>query len=136
MSSFLANVNRTPVSAELLADVLAVHAAMPAEDRPVFEVRAVRLFELLDRKKLGKDKGALAVAINFRLTALARLQADDALRGWSMPGREPGLTYIDADLIKAAAEELVIEDAVGQATFDAESFRRRVLANAETRGRA
>ena len=136
MPGFLENVNRTTVSAELLGEVLNMHAAMPAEDRAVFEARAVRLFELLDRKGFGKDRGALAVAIDFRLTALARLQKDEALRGWSMPGGEPGMDYIHADLVKAAAEEPVIEDAAGQAAFDAESFRRRVLANAKTRGRA
>ncbi len=55
--SILDQVNRTAVSADLLGEVLELHAAMPAEDRPVFEVRAVRLFELLDRKGLREDRG-------------------------------------------------------------------------------
>lgn len=96
----------------------------------------MHLFELLNRKGFGADTGALAVAINFRLEALARLLADDRLRGWSMPGTKPGMDFIHADLIKAAADEPVIEDAAGQAAFDAENFRRRVLANAGTRGQA
>jgi hypothetical protein len=33
------------------------------EDCPVFELRAVRLFALLDRKGLHVDRGALAMAI-------------------------------------------------------------------------
>jgi hypothetical protein len=136
MSSFLRQVNRTAVSAELLGEVLKMHAEMPAEDRPVFEARAVRLFELLDRKGLDRNRGSLAIAIDFRLTALARLHSDKILRGWSMPGTEPGMDYVHGDLVKAAAEEPLIEDAQGQATFDVESFRRRVLANADTRGRA
>jgi hypothetical protein len=136
MTSFLERVNRTSVSASLLGEVIEMHSAMSAEDRPVFEVRVIRLFELLDRKGLTQDRGALATAIDFRLTALARLQSDDPVRGWSMPGGEPGVQFIHADLVKAAAEEPMIEDAAGQAAFDAESFRRRVLANAEARGHA
>jgi hypothetical protein len=81
MPNFLEQVNRTVVSAELLGEAIKMHAAMPAEDRPVFEVRAIRLFELLDKKKLGKDRAALALAIDFRLTALARLHDKEVLRG-------------------------------------------------------
>jgi hypothetical protein len=135
MPNFLEQVNRTVVSAEVLGEAIKMHAAMPAEDRPV-EVRAIRLFELLDKKKLGRDRAALALAIDFRLTALARLHDKDVLRGWSMPGNEPGVEFIHADLVLAAAEEPVIEDAAGQVAFDPKSFRRRLLANAETRGRA
>jgi hypothetical protein len=76
------------------------------------------------------------MAIDFRLQALARLRKDSVLRGWSIPGAEPGLRYIHADVLKAAAQEPIIEDEAKQAAFDAESFRRRVLANAEARGRA
>jgi hypothetical protein len=53
-----------------------------------------------------------------------------------MPGNEPGEEFIHADLVQAAAEEPVIEDVAGQVAFDPKSFRRRLLANAETRGRA
>jgi hypothetical protein len=53
-----------------------------------------------------------------------------------MPGSQPGMHYIHADLVKAAAEEPIIEDGAGQAAFDVESFQRRVLANAKTRGQA
>jgi len=113
-----------------------MHAAMPAEDRGVFEARAIRLFKLLERKGLGDNRATLAMAIDFRLQALARLQKDSVLRGWSIPGAEPGLEYIHADVLKAAAQEPIIEDEAKQAAFDAESFRHRVLANAEARGRA
>jgi hypothetical protein len=112
-----------------------MHGAVPAEDRPVFEARAIQIFELLERKKL-KDQDALAVAINFRLEALARLCRDGALRGWCLPGDEPGAEFIHADALKAAAQEPLIEDAAGQVAFDADSFQRRILANAKSRGQA
>jgi len=74
------------------------------------------------------------MAINFRLTALARLERDAALRGWSMPRRESGARSISGDAVRAAAEEQLIENAEKQAVFDVESFRRRVLSIAEPKG--
>jgi hypothetical protein len=137
MAGFLDRVNRTKVSAKLLGEVMEMHAAMPPEDRGVFEARAFRIFELLKGKGQGTAKiAALSMAIDFRLTALARLERDSALRGWSIPGSKPGAISISLDVVKAAATEPLIEDSESQATFDAESFRRRVLAKAEPDGRA
>lgn len=136
MKTFLDRVNRTKVTATLLGEVLELHAAMPAKDRMVFEVRAIRLFELLDKKGLGNDGGDLAMAINFRLTALAKLHDEAALRAWTMAGKERGMNYVSADLLAAAAEEPLVEDAQGDATFDIESFRRRVLSRASAEGTA
>lgn len=133
---FLKKVNRTPVTSDLLADALELHASMVPEDRDVYEARMFKLFQYLDDKGLQKKRGELAMAIDFRLTALARLQSDQALRGWTLPGTEAGMDYIHADLLKAAADEPVIEDEQKQAAFDVESFRRRVLGIAETRGQA
>jgi hypothetical protein len=135
-NSFLKRVNCTRVSAELLGEVMEMHAGLSPEDRTVFEVRAIRMFELLDSKGLGKDRADLAMAIDFRLSALARMQKDKVLRGWTMPGAEAGMDYIHADLLKAAAEEPLIEDSKGQAVFDVQKFRNRVLANAQMRGNA
>jgi hypothetical protein len=137
MAGYLDSVNRTKVMPELLCEVLQMHAAMPPEDRRVFEARAFRVFELLKSKGLRANRiASLATAIDFRLTALARLQQDAGLRGWSMPGQEPGAVSISTDVLKAVAEEPLIENAEGQAAFDAESFKRRILANAEPDGRA
>lgn len=136
MSKFMEKINRTAVAPELLGEVLEMHAAMPAADRGVFEARAIQLFQLLDQKAPGQDRAALAIAIDFRLTALARLQRDEPLRGWTLPGNELGMQVIHADLVKAAANEPLIENLAGEAAFDADSFRRRVLANAEARGNA
>jgi hypothetical protein len=134
---FLNKVNRTKVSPELLCEVLQMHAAMSPEDRPVYEARAFRVFELLKSKGVRANRiASLATAIDFRLTALARLERDAALRGWSIPGQEPGAGLISADAVKAAAEEPLIENAEKQAVFDAESFRRRILSIVEPDGAA
>jgi hypothetical protein len=79
---------------------------------------------------------ALGMAINFRLMALARLQRDADLYGWSMPGKEPGAVSISMDVLRVAARERLMENAERQAVFDAESFRRRLLAVTEPDGRA
>ena len=128
MMGFLDRVNRTKVSAHLLVEVLQMHAAMAPEDRPLFEARAFHIFELLKSKGVRTNRiASLATAINFRLMALARLERDAALRGWSIPRQEPGASLISGEVVKAAAEEPLIEKAEKQAAFDAESFRRRVL---------
>jgi hypothetical protein len=137
MAGYLDGVNRTKVSAELLGEVVQMHTAMSPEDRPVFEARTVRIFELLKSNGVrGRRIATLAIAIDFRLTALARLQNDSPLRGWSMPSQEPGAISIAVDVLKAAAEEPLIENAEKQAAFDAERFRRRLLAITEPDGRA
>ncbi|HVB17335.1 MAG TPA: hypothetical protein VNF04_12430 [Stellaceae bacterium] len=135
MAGYLDSVNRTKVKTELLVEVLRMHAAMAPEDRGVFEARAFRIFELLKSKGMRADRiASLATAIDFRLTALARLERDAALRGWSIPRQEPGASSISVDVLKAAAEEPLIENIEGKATFDADRFRRRILANVEPDG--
>ena len=137
MAVFLDKVNRTKVTPELLAEVLQMHAVMPPEDRPVLEARAFRIFELLKSKGVRANRIApLATAIDFRLTALARLERDAALRGWSVRGQEAGAAMISVDAVRAAAEKPLIEDDEQQAVFDAESFRRRVLSIVEPDGSA
>jgi len=137
MPRFLDGVNRTKVSPELLCEVVQMHAAMAPEDRPVYEARAFGIFELLKNKGVHAGKiAALAIAIDFRLRALARLQRDAALRGWSMPRQEPGAISISVDALKVAADEPLIENAEKQAVFNPESFCRRLLAVTEPHGRA
>lgn len=137
MTSTLDQVNRTKVTPDLRGEVLTELAAMGPDDRSVFEARAFRSFELLKAKGLPTRKIAnLSVAINFRLAALARLEKAAALRGWSLQTQQPGATLISFEALKAAAEEPLIENPEGQAVFDAERFRHRVLAGAEPEGRA
>jgi hypothetical protein len=133
---FLETSNRTKVSPELLFEVLQMHSEMSPEDRPVFEVRVIRIYELLKSKGLRSERIAdLGMAIDFRLTALARLHQVDSLRGWSIPGEKPGVVSIAFELLQAAAEEPLIENAEKQAAFDPESFRRRLLTITEPDGR-
>jgi hypothetical protein len=133
----LDTVNRTKVTAELLSEVMQMHAAMAPEDRPVYEARVVRIFELLKSKGVRANRiASVAMAIDFRLTALARLERDATLRGWSLPRPESGAVSVSINVVEAVATEPLLEDAEGQAVFDPESFRRRVLTNAQPDGQA
>ena len=138
MSEHLGRINREEVTPELLGEVLALYARMEPEDRRVFEARMFRLFELLRERRLGGAESDLAIAIEFRLEALAALQGDHALSAWTLPGRQggDGADYVHADLVKAAAEEPLIETGTGRPRFDLASFRERVLASAGPRGNA
>ena len=136
MSAFLDRVNKTTVTPEVLGEVLEMHAAMKPKDRRVYEVRAIRLFELLKSKGLEDEGSDLSLAITFRLEALARLNGEPGLRAWTMPGGKKGMDYIHVDLLKAAAEEPLIEDAQQQAAFDVDGFEKRMLFLAKMRGGA
>jgi hypothetical protein len=133
----LEKVSRTRVTAELLAEAMELHAGMPAEDRAVFEAHALRLFEFLKEKGYkGIRRADLAVAINFRLTALGRLVQGNHTKGWTLPGHTEGSTYLHADLLKVAAEEPLIEDNDGSVSFDVQNFAHRLLQVAKAKGRA
>jgi hypothetical protein len=136
MTDVLNRVNQTKLAAELLGDAAEMHAGLPADDRGSFEGRAISLFKMLDRRGLGRKRADLAIAIDFRLTALSRLLQDRQVRGWTLPAGHDGADFVHPDLIRAAAEEPVIEDANGQPAFDPESFRNRVLRLTGTQGKA
>jgi hypothetical protein len=103
----------------------------------VLEARMLCIVQVLSEKAVKADRHAdLSIAIELRLEALARLLKADTTRGWTMPGMEPGATSVNFDLLRAAAQEPVIEGQDGHCTFDADSFQRRVLAIADARASA
>jgi hypothetical protein len=136
MSDYLDKVNRIPVSADLLGEVMEMLRALPIEERWASGSRSARLFEMLERRGFSEMADIVAVAIDLRVTALLRLQSADALRGWAIPGGEFGANLVHPGLLKAAATEPLVEDAIGEASFDLDSFRLRLLAGAEVCGRA
>jgi hypothetical protein len=135
-AKFKSDINRAIVTGQLLGDVMLAYAAMPIEARSVFENRVNRVLDLLEEKGHGKNRGLLAMAITVRLMALDAILGDERIEGWTIRGREPGMTYVHADLLSAAAEEPVLEDPRGEPVFDTENFRRRVLEITGTRGHA
>ena len=134
-AEFKDDINRTAVSADLLGEVMRMYAEIAPEERG-FEARAIRVVKLLTKKGHDEKCGLLAVAIIIRLMALDAILADKEVQDWTLPGAEPGVTYVHSALLTAAAEETVVEGSKGQPMFDAASFRRRVLQMAATGGRA
>ncbi|MFC3713054.1 hypothetical protein ACFOMD_10750 [Sphingoaurantiacus capsulatus] len=129
-------MNKTKVDPELLADVLNMHADMPAEDRGSFEARAFGIFRLLADRGYSQEGGALATAISLRLTALALLARENGGRGFTMPGDEDGMDWVHADLVRCAAEEPLVEGDDEQAVFNRRSFEQRLLSICTAQGRA
>ena len=134
-AEFKDDINRTAVSAELLGEVMMMYGEIAPEERG-FEARAERVVALLTKKGHGEKPGPLAMAIMIRLMALDAILESSKVQGWTLPGAEPGVTYVHSALLRAAAEETVIEGSKGQPMFDTANFRRRVLQMAATGGRA
>ncbi len=139
MSDFLKfknDINAIEVTAELLGEVMDMYAAMPPDERLIFEMRAMRVLQLLAKQGHDANRGMVAMTITIRLMALDAVLEDSQLQGWVLPGPEPGLTFVHGDLLKAAAEEPLIEGPEGHPSFVPSSFRRRVLQIAAARGGA
>jgi hypothetical protein len=130
-------VNSVSISPELLCEVMKLHADMPAEDRQIYEVRMFRLFELLKEKGLtGTQHTDTAMALDFRLTALALLTQEHDVGAWVLPAAELGADFIHLDLIRAAAGEPVIYTDDGHFGFEPDRFRARVLTLTDPHGSA
>jgi hypothetical protein len=134
--TLLERANRARVTPDLLDEVLVMHANLPPADRASFEVRTIRTFQMLDEKGLHDERADLAIAIEFRLAAMARVLEAGQANGWTLPSAEAGAELVHPSLVRGAAEEPLIEDASGGASFNPESFRRRVLAITQPKGTA
>lgn len=133
--SFLDRVNATEVSAELLGEVMQMTAELPPETRQSYEARMVHLFEFLKEEKglKGNRHSDVALAVEFRLTAMSRLLGEQAAPGWTLPGQD-GAEYVPIHMLRAAAEQPLIETPDQQAGFNADAFRVRVLELSEAKG--
>jgi hypothetical protein len=79
---------------------------------------------------------AAFLTVTIRLMALDAVLDDGKVRGWMLPGSESEITYVHADLLRAAADEPIVEGPEGQPIFIAGSFRQRLLQIAASRGNA
>ena len=132
----LDRASRTPVPPELLVEAIELFAEMPCEEQSALDVRTVRLVEFLWAKGFsGRRHADLVVAIIFRSSALAHLVRCDPVNGWIVSAEERGLTRLHAELIRAAAEEALVEDPDSVATFDVRSFARRIFHLTQPQGR-
>jgi hypothetical protein len=135
--SALERANQTPVSPELCVEAMELFGEMPPEDRSVFDVRTLRLVDFLRAKGFsGRHHADLVVAITFRSFALAHLVQSDPLKGWIISADERGMTRLHAEIVRAAAEEALVEDPDSAVAFDVRSFTPHLLFVAQPQGRA
>jgi hypothetical protein len=137
LAHILERVNGVRVTAELLGAALHAQTGMQPQGRSAGEAAMLRILQLLMNK--GYRSGQLwmtATAIEFRLTALANLMANDGFLPCSVPRDAAYPAVITLEMLQAGADEPLIEDADGQAAFHSESFLRRVLTNTGSSGHA
>lgn len=125
---YLNRVNATIITPELLMEVVQMHADMEPEDRQVPEVRMIRLFELLKSRGWKGDRHAdVALAVDFRLRALAHLMGSRETLGWTLPA-EDGAELVHPNVLRSAASQPVVLSADGSVAFEPEAFRRSCFA--------
>jgi len=128
MTGFLQRGAKKTIPAELLSAAVEAVAKLPEEERRDRTSRVVALLRIMDAHKVpSAHRGDLSRAIQFRLQALAALQDQPSYRAWSRK------RSMHAALIEAAASvPLFVTDRV--ASFEPQSFFKRVLEIAEARG--
>jgi hypothetical protein len=133
---FQTDINATKVSADLLGEVMLMYASLSSEEWEDFDLKIIRVIELLKGKNYGKESEFLAMTIAIRLMALDSILLNAEFRGFQYPRDARGISYIHGDLLKAAAEELILEGPQGQPIFEVEAFRQTVLRIAASKGQA
>ena len=134
--AFMQEINAQKVSAPLLGKVMHLWASLPRDEWRDFDQKLERVVEMVAREHGAAGTPILAMAVALRLMALDAMVVDPELRGWLTERSPDGITYINGDLLKVAAEQAVLDGPVGEPTFDRVSFRTRLMQLAATRGQA
>ncbi len=134
---FMREINAQKVSAPLLGKVMHLWASLPRDEWRDFDRKLERVVELVGQEQGGDSSPMLAMAAALRLMALDALVVEPELRGWLLSERSPdGITYIHGNLLKVAAEQVILEGPAGEPIFDRVSFRTRLMELAAARGHA
>jgi hypothetical protein len=134
---FIRDINALKVPAALLGEVMIMWASLPPDEWKDFDRKLARVVEFVGEKGGNEESLMLAMAVALRLMALDTMMADPEIRGWLVPGKScGGITYVHADILKVAAEEVILEGPKGEPTFAPATFRAHLMALAVTRGRA
>jgi hypothetical protein len=135
--AFMQEVNAQKVSAPLLGKVMHLWASLPRGEWRDFDQKLERVVELVGREHGAEGTPMLAMAVALRLMALDALVLDPEFRGWLITEHSPGgVTYIHGDLLRIAAEQLILEGPDGEPAFDRNSFRANLMELTAVRGRA
>ena len=128
----------TPLDPAMLKRALIEFSNMETEDRKDFTARAVTMIRILDQEENIEtgERAWMAMAVEWRLEALARLQSTPQFRRYSTGQDEEGADWIRADMIELAATEPLIRIDDYSVTFDAETFFQKLLASDAPEGSA
>lgn len=130
-------INAQKVSALLLGKVMRLWASLPRDEWRDFDRKLERVVELVAREQDSDSSPMLAMAAALRLMALDAMVVEPELRGWLVSEQSPdGITYIHGDLLKVAAEQVLLEGPAGEPIFDRVSFRSRLMELAAALGHA
>ena len=124
--SLLERANRTPISPKLLGEAMEAIANMSPKRRAASAARIAHLMQMLTDKGFIGRRHDLAIAINYRLRAIAQFVQGGPTKGWTLLGQEQRRIYLHEDLLRAAAKAYLIKDERGFVTFDAANFTRRM----------
>ena len=115
----LAKVNSTTVSAELLGEMMELHAAVlpgnSAAELEAFERCSNEV--LLNNGRCGDF--SFGAIVNLRRIVLGSLLEKHAIGDWTLPAEKPDVQKVHIDLLRAATQEPVIMGTDGLSTFDA-----------------
>jgi hypothetical protein len=119
-------INSTKIDPHLLGEVMHMLGNLPTESRDIFEIRATKTYTMLVKKGC-PDSAIAALAITARLMALDAVLDDPQVKSLMITDDKPGMVYLHYDILRAATQEPVVEDANGQPIFVVEKFRKRLL---------
>ena len=125
-ADMLTRINATAVTGALLELALRALNALPNEKRNDFDQRMSVLLDALRRDVESTQLMVSAIAIDFRLRALARLVESTLLQGCEID-LVTRCTKISAAALYVASQEPLVRNPAGLATFDPGSFKARLL---------
>lgn len=122
----LSRLNAITVDPDLLAIAANALSDAPDDKRNDFDQRMIVLIDVLKRNPQEAKLSLLALAIDFRLRALARLIEATFVLGCEVDlvSRRPRVTN---DALRAACKERLVRNKAGLASFDISSFKARLL---------
>jgi len=129
---------KTPVDPDLLRLALSEFAKLDHRDRNDFEGRAFATFRLLEKNKTVKqqDRPWLPLAIEWRLSALAKLSERIEMKAFTIGPDKSGATWLSDDVLQVAAREPLIQKDRYTVEFSADSFLANLLRRAKPAGNA
>jgi hypothetical protein len=123
---YVARINRVDVSSDDLLSLSKEIHEMPPEQRD-WEGRAICAIRLFSEQK---DK---ALAVTWRLEALAKLISSESLPHWAKQEAEDGARMVAGSVFVAAAKEPILLSDEGP-FFNPETFLNCVLEQSEVEG--